>query len=341
MSEGHQYQIIGTPAFSEIAENVQKKIAEQYGAKNVALGKISIGEFPNGENNIKIESNVRDSDVFLFHSMQLPDPDKAFVTAILTIDALKQADAKSVTLVLPYMSYLRQDRREDGRTPISGEVVSRLISADPLVRRVVTIDMHCHQAEGFFSKPVEHIPGTIFFRDYIKDLFKGDFSNVEVVSPDYGSAKRVEKFAKSLDSTLNANVYGKKRTKDGTVTAHYVGESLVGKSVILYDDQIDTGGTILGAAKKTMEAGAKEVYICSPHGLFTTKKGDAISCEQKFAESGVKVITTNTIPKDQAYYDKNASWLTVIPIEEKLSDIMYALSTLNGSVSQRVNAWLK
>lgn len=286
-------------------------------------------KFANGEIKPFLPQTVRGTHVFLLHALQEPDPNIALMTLLLTADALKRASVTGITLVLPYIPYLRQDRKDQPRVPISARLIADLIEVNNKVDRVITVDMHTEQEQGFFSIPVDNITAMKAHADYFKVKFGGDFSNVIVVAPDLGSAVRSERFANLLYCDVPVSIIQKRRPcPNQTEVIGFIGPEVKDKIVIIYDDMIDTGNTNRSAVAEIIKQGALEVYTCVTHGIFS---GGA---EAKFKEEGRPVIVTPSIPRTTEYRDENSSWLHFVSIEPHLAKIIREASTVGGSISK-------
>ena len=259
----------------EIAENI-----------GLPLGVATVGKFSDGEAEINIGEVVRGSDVFIIQSTCCPVNDN-LVELLIMIDALKRASAGRITAVMPYFGYARQDRKAKPRDPISAKLVANLITiagAD----RMLTMDMHTPQLQGFFDIPVDHLHGVPILAKYFKSKFK-DVSDIVAVSPDVGSVTRARQFAHKLDVPLA--IIDKRRPSANVSEIMNIIGDVKDKKVILVDDMIDTGGTIVNAAKALSDRGAIEVYACCTHGVLS---GGAI---QKIKDSAItELVMLNTVP---------------------------------------------
>jgi len=265
-----------------LAEEIAQKIG-------LPLGLATVGKFSDGETAINIDEVVRGSDVFIIQSTCPPVNDN-LVELLIMIDAVKRASAGRITAVIPYFGYARQDRKSKARDPISAKLVANLITTAG-ADRVLTMDLHAPQLQGFFDIPLDHLLGGNILANYFLEKF-GDMSDVVVVSPDVGSVSRSRKFAQRLDVPLA--IIDKRRPKANVSEIMNIIGDVDNKRVILVDDLIDTGGTIVNAANALMEIGAKEVYACCTHGLLS---GPAID---RIKESPIKqLVTLNTIPLDE------------------------------------------
>jgi len=264
-----------------------KEIAEKMG---LPLGMATVGKFSDGETAININEVVRGSDVFIIQSTCPPVNDN-LIELLIMIDAMRRASAGRITAVMPYFGYARQDRKAKARDPISAKLVANLLTTAG-ADRVLTMDLHAPQLQGFFDIPLDHLLGCTILAHYFLDKF-GDTSDVVVVSPDVGSVSRSRKFAQRLDVPLA--IIDKRRPKANVSEIMNIIGDVNNKRVILVDDIIDTGGTIVNAANALAEMGAKEVYACCTHGLLS---GPAI---ERIKNSHMKeLVTLNTIPLDDS-----------------------------------------
>lgn len=286
-------------------------------------------KFANGEIKPFLPQTVRGTHVFLLHALQEPDPNIALMTLLLTADALKRASATGITLVIPYIPYLRQDRKDEPRVPISARLIADLIESNNKVDRIITIDMHTDQEQGFFSIPVDNIKALKVHANYFKKRFNNNFSDVVVVAPDFGSGTRAERFASLLNCNVPVAIIQKRRNcPNEAEVVGYIGPKVKDKNVIIYDDMIDTGGTNRSVVTELLKQRAKEVYTCVTHGIFS---GGA---EVKFRKEGRPVIATQSIPRTTEYQSGNSSWLSFVPIEDLLAEAIHEASIVGGSFSK-------
>jgi len=276
---GKDIKIFSGNSHRELAE----KIAEKLG---IPLGVATVGKFSDGEIQVNIGEVVRGSDVFVIQSTCNPVNDN-IMELLIMIDALKRASAGRITAVIPYFGYARQDRKAKARDPISAKLVANLITiagAD----RVLTMDLHVPQIQGFFDIPVDHLLGVPLLAAYIKERFT-NIDELIVVSPDVGGVTRTRKLAERLDVPIA--IIDKRRPKANVCEVLNIIGDVKGKKAIIIDDLIDTAGTIVNAASALIDAGAEEVYACGTHGVLS---GPAI---ERIKSSSVKqLILLNTIP---------------------------------------------
>lgn len=254
---------------------------------DVPLTQVDIERFRDQEIFVKINENVRGEDIFLIQPTSAPANDHLMELLIL-IDALVRASAKRITAVVPYFGYARQDRKTGGRTPISAKLVANLISKAG-AHRVLTIDLHAGQIQGFFDIPTDNLFGQPVFVDDIKDRFsKAERDNLLFVSPDTGGVVRTRSIAKQFDADIA--IVDKRRPKAGESEVMNIIGDVAGRTCILYDDIIDSGGTICNAAKALKDQGANSVYAYITHGVLSDPAVERIT------KSELKeVVITDTI----------------------------------------------
>jgi ribose-phosphate pyrophosphokinase len=250
------------------------------------LGDATVASFSDGEIRVKIEENVRGGDVFVVQSSCQPVND-SLMELLIIIDALKRSSARRITAVIPYFGYARQDRKDQPRVPISAKLVADLISTAG-TDRVLTMDLHAGQIQGFFNVPVDHLYALPVLLDYItKQTVK--VSDLVVVSPDAGGVERARAFAKRLEANL-AIIDKRREGPNQTQIMNIIGD-VAGKSALLLDDMIDTAGTIVKGAQACMDRGAREVWTACTHAVLT---GPAL---ERIQQSCLKqVVVTNSIP---------------------------------------------
>jgi ribose-phosphate pyrophosphokinase len=257
-------------------------IAEVLG---VAVGQAKLRRFPDTEVSFQIEENIRGTDVFVVQPTS-PPVDQHIMELLVMIDAFRRSSAARITAVIPYYGYARQDRKDKPRVPISAKLVANILGAAG-ANRVLTMDLHKAQIQGFFDIPVDHLFAAPVIIDH---LARQQFRNITIVSPDAGGAERARAYAKRLDAEL-AIIDKRRAAEDGHPEVMNVIGEVQGRTCIIQDDIIDTGGTMQNAAQALMANGAERVWACAVHGLFS---GPAI---QRIEQSAIeKFIVTNTIP---------------------------------------------
>jgi len=275
-------QIIAGTACPELAQKISKKL-------EIPLTPTTIKKFANGEIYVRIGAKVRGDDIFIIQTMTNPVND-CLMELLILVDALKRSSARRINLICPQMCYSRQDRRTQSHEPITAKLVANLITKAG-VDRLVTIDLHAEQIQGFYDIPVDHLVGYPMIAKY---LIKQKFKDVVVVSPDIGGVKRANKLADLLGTTI-AIIDKVRKEHNKCEVAHVVGD-VKGKTAIIIDDMVDTGGSICQAANVVKEFGAKEVIICATHALLN---GNAKENLENCAASEVIFLDTIPIPKEK------------------------------------------
>jgi len=262
-------------------ESLTKEVCDYLG---ITPGQILSTTFSDGEIRVEIEENVRGRDIFVLQSTCSPVNDNLMQLLIMT-DALKRASARSITAVIPYYGYARQDRKVKPRVPISAKLVADLITVSG-VSRVISMDLHVGQIQGYFNIPVDNLFAAPILLNYIRKHYDGDLS---IVSPDAGGVERARAFAKRLNASLA--IIDKRRDEPNVVVAMNIIGDIKGKTAIILDDMVDTGGTLVEGAEALIQNGAAQVYACCTHPVLS---GDAA---QKIEQSCIKsLLTTNTVP---------------------------------------------
>ncbi len=237
---------------------------------NVKPAKINIGRFPDGEIDIKVEEDVRGTDVFIVESLSHP-VNENLVELLITLDCLKRASADRITAVIPYYGYARQDRKAEGRVPISAKLIANLITVSG-ANRVLTMDLHAAQIQGFFDIPLDHLLAFPVISNYIR--MELDLSNTVVVAPDLGAVKLALNYAKYLDLPI-AILDKRRNTPTETEVLHIIGD-VEGKNILFTDDMISTGASLIDGAKRLKERGAKNIYCAVTHAVLTGKAQENI-----------------------------------------------------------------
>ncbi|CAA6804343.1 MAG: Ribose-phosphate pyrophosphokinase (EC [uncultured Campylobacterales bacterium] len=264
--------------------NFAKSMAENL---SMDLSEISIKRFSDGEISIQIGESVRGKDVYLVQSTCAP-ANASLMELLIIVDAMKRSSARSITAVIPYFGYARQDRKAAPRVPITAKLVANLIEVAG-VSRVITIDLHAGQIQGFFDIPVDNLYGSVIFTDYIKDK---KLKNPIIASPDVGGVARARSFAKKLD--LDMVIVDKRREEANQSEVMNIIGDVEGKDVILVDDMIDTAGTITKAADALKAQGATSVMACCTHPVLSGPAYERIN-----QSSLDEMIVTDTIPLTQ------------------------------------------
>jgi ribose-phosphate pyrophosphokinase len=253
----------------------------------IPLSKVEVYNFADGEITVNIEESVRGQDVFVIQSTSVP-ANEHLMELLIMADAIKRASAKSLTVIVPYYGYSRQDRKSKSRQPITAKLVADLMETSG-IDRVISIDLHAAQIQGFFNIPIDNFPAGFFLaEDFLKNH---DFDNLVVVSPDHGGVSRARGLAKALDAPLA--IIDKRRPSPNEAEIQHIIGDVNGKVAVMIDDMIDTARTLCAGAKALMDAGAVEVYAVATHPVLS---GDAI--ERIEASVLKEVIVTDTIYKD-------------------------------------------
>ena len=270
------------------SKDLAKSIAEQLGT---TVGKCDVHHFADGEILVEIGESVRGKDVFIVQSTSNPVTENLMEILVLA-DALKRASAGRITAVIPYYGYARQDRKAKARDPITAKLVANLITAAG-ADRVLTMDLHAAQIQGYFDIPLDHLQGGAILADYFNSK---NIEDLVVVSPDLGSVTRSRKFANGLDGDVPLAIIDKRRPKANVCEIMNIIGDVKDKNVILLDDMIDTAGTICNAANALKEFGAKEVYACCTHAVLS---GPAIERIEASAISELIVLDTIQLPEEK------------------------------------------
>ncbi|MCI7686594.1 MAG: ribose-phosphate diphosphokinase [Baileyella intestinalis] len=291
-----------------------KEIADIMG---VELGKATVSKFSDGEISVSIWESVRGRDCFIIQPTGDPVNDNLMELLIMA-DAMKRASAGSVNAVIPYYGYARQDRKAKARDPITSKLVANMLTAAG-VDRVITMDLHANQIQGYFDIPVDHLLGMPILCQY---FMKKDLDDVVVVSPDHGSVTRARNMAEKLNCPIA--IVDKRRPEPNKSEIMNIIGDINGKNCIILDDMIDTAGTITNAANAIKEMGAKEVYACATHAVLS---GPAIERIEKSAIKEMVLLNTLPIPEEKKL-DK-MKFLSVAPIFAEVLTRVYT----HGSIS--------
>ena len=286
--------------------NANRPMAEEICRRlQVPLSAAEVKKFSDGEIFVEIGENVRGTDVFVVQPTCPPVNDH-LMELLIMVDALRRASARRITAVIPYYGYARQDRKVRPRVPITAKAVAEMLMAVG-TRRVLCMDLHAGQIQGFFNIPVDHLYAAPVLLKYIR----GQFRNVVMVSPDAGGVERTRAFAKRLNAELA--IIDKRRERANECEALHVIGDVAGKTAVLLDDMVDTAGTLCGAAAKLMEKGASEVHACCSHAVLS---GPAI---ERLEQSCIRsLVVTNSIPlREDA---KHCEKIKVLSVSELLGD---------------------
>lgn len=286
-------------ASQDLTERISKKI-------NIPICKTEVKKFADGEIKIKIAENIRGRDVFIVQSTH--PPAENILELLLFLDAAKRASADRITAVIPYFGYARQDRKDEPRVPISAKLIANLLAISG-ASRVLTIDLHAEQIQGFFDVPVDQLYAVPVFTGYYQQRNLNDYV---IISPDLGRANRVRGFARRLSRDLPIAIIDKRRTGPNQSTIMNVIGEVEGKTALIYDDMLDTGGTMVDGAQAILDSGAKKVYACIVHPLLSK------NAPQRVTESCIKeLVVTDTIPLS---VDKKIEKIKVLSVADLLGE---------------------
>ena len=298
ISHGKDVKVFCANANPRFAETVCRVL-------NVPLGQSSVTTFADGEVSVTFNESVRGSDVFLIQSTCKP-VNNNLMELLIMIDACKRASAGRITAVMPYFGYARQDRKAKGRDPISAKLVANMLEAAG-ADRVLTMDLHAAQIQGFFDIPVDNMHGNILFTRYYLNKFPTNHEDMVVVSPDVGSVARSRAFANKMGMGLA--IVDKRREKANCCEVMNVIGDVAGKECILYDDMVDTAGSLCNAAKAIYDKGATKVYACATHAVLS---GPAI---ERIKNSVIEeMVFLNTIPAPEGLEGTKIRFLDAAPM---------------------------
>ena len=315
MTSSRELKILSGRANPELAAKICEFL-------HLDRGHVALADFPDGEISCKINDDVRGRDVFLIQPT-CPPVNKNLMELLIMIDSCKRASAGRITAVLPYYGYARQDRKDEGRVPITAKLVANIITragAD----RALTMDLHAAQIQGFFDVPVDHLYAAPVLNEYFLDMGLSP-DEIVVVSPDEGSIKRALGHSKRLGGNL-AIVDKRRMSAHETQAANIIGGPIEGRTALMFDDMISTGGSICKAAEMVHNAGAKEIFVAATHGVLS---GSAV---EKLHESPISgIVVTDSIPLPAEKNIAKIEQLTVAPLlgeaikrihhDESISDI--------------------
>ena len=312
-TSGSEIKILAGNSSKELAQ----KIADYIG---VPLADCEVGTFSDGEISVNMNETVRGCDVFVVQSTNSP-VNENLMELLIMIDALKRASAGRITAVIPYYGYARQDRKAKARDPITAKLVANLITAAG-ADRVLTMDLHAAQIQGYFDIPLDHLQGGAILADYFNSK---NIEDLVVVSPDLGSVTRSRKFANSLNGEVPIAIIDKRRPRPNVCEVMNLIGEVEGKNVILLDDMIDTAGTIVNAVEAVKKFGAKDVYVCCTHAVLS---GPAIERIENSSMKELVVLDTIQLPEEKQI--EKIKVKSVAPIFAEAIDKIFS----NKSVSE-------
>lgn len=310
--EGRVVKVFAGNSNKALAEEICKEIG-------LPLGEAEVTSFSDGEIAVNIKESVRGADVYVIQSTSAPLVNRYLMELLIMIDALKRASAQRITAVIPYYGYARQDRKAKARDPISAKLVANLLTTAG-ADRVLSMDLHASQIQGYFDIPVDHLVGMPILANYFKEL---ELEDVVVVSPDLGSVTRARGFAERINASL-AIIDKRRPEANQAEVMNLIGE-VEGKNVILIDDMIDTAGTITQGIKALKKYGAKDVYACCTHPVLS---GPAIDRLKDCDIKEIIVLDTISLPEEKRL--DNMKVLSVAPLFSEAIQRIYG----NQSVSK-------
>jgi ribose-phosphate pyrophosphokinase len=313
-AQRRRMMLVGGRGYPELTEQVAKHL-------DVAITPQSVHDFASGEIFVRFEESVRGADVFVVQSVG-PALNKSLIETLIMVDTLKRASAERITVILPFYPYARQDKKHRGREPVSARLVSDLL-ATAGAHRLITVDLHADQIQGFFDGPVDHLLAQSLLADHIVASYSG--RDLTVVSPDAGRLRSAERWADHLGGVPLAFVH---KTRDpkvpNQVVAHRVVGDVGGRLCVLIDDMIDTAGTVTSAVQRLFAAGARDVVVAATHGVLSDPAADRLS------RSGVcEVVVTNTLEVPDA---RRFPQLTVVSIAPLIAQAIQQIIE-DGSVT--------
>lgn len=301
MNDNNRLKVFSGRANIALAEKIASHLGD-------SLGKITLSNFPDGEVSVRIEEDVRGRDIFLVQPT-CPPVNENLMELLIMIDSFKRASAARITAVLPYYGYARQDRKDVGRVPISAKLVADLLSTAG-ADRVLALDLHAAQIQGFFNIPVDHLHAGPVINEFIRGLGIAQ-SDLVVLSPDEGSIKKALLHQKKLGGSI-AVVDKRRSSATETKQANLIGSSLDGKVAVIFDDMISTAGSVVGAAHVAKRNGAREVYACATHAVLC---GPAI---ERMRDAPIRqIVVTDSIPVPP---NKQLANLTILSVSRLLAD---------------------
>jgi ribose-phosphate pyrophosphokinase len=310
----NKLKVFSGRANSPLAEKIARALGD-------TLGKITLHNFPDGEISVRIEEDVRGRDIYLVQPT-CPPVNENLMELLVMLDSFKRASAARITAVLPYYGYARQDRKDVGRVPITAKLVADLLTVAG-AHRVLALDLHAAQIQGFFNIPVDHLHAGPVINEYVRELAIPN-NDLVVLSPDEGSIKKALMHQKKLGGAI-AIVDKRRSSATETKQANLIGSSLEGKVAIIFDDMISTAGSVVGAANVAKRCGAREVYACATHAVLC---GQAID---RLRDAPIRqLVVTDSIPLPP---EKQLPKIMVLSVAQLLADAIKRIH-LNESVSK-------
>lgn len=304
--DNRHLSLLGGRAHPKLTDEIAKCLG-------VKVGSLELGNFANGEISCRLNESVRGCDVFVIQS-HCGNVNDAIIEQALIIDAAKRASARSITAVCPYLGYARQDRKSNGREPIAARVIVDLLSNSG-ADRIMSVDLHSGQTQGFFDGPFDHLIARPLLMKYLQDNFRKD--DLVIVSPDAGRVKMAERYSTLLNCEMAIVHKQRSNAKPNSVEAKYLIGDVRGKSCVIVDDMIDTAGTVCSAAELIHENGASKIFGLATHGIFSEPALKRID-ESAFDE----IVVTNTIP---IKFDPTKTKIDVLSVASLIADAIAAV----------------
>lgn len=306
--KGRRIQLLSGRVHPKLAEDISKRL-------EVPLSDIIVENFANGEIRLRVNESLRGDDVFIIQS-HYGRINQAIMEQLLMIDAAKRASARSITAVCPFLGYARQDRKSSGREPIGARLVVDMLSTAG-ADRIMSVDLHSGQTQGFFDGPFDHLIAMPVFKRYIKENF--DPKDIVMIAPDAGRVKMAQRYSTTLGCDLAIIHKHRSTSQKNKSEARYLIGDVKGKICITTDDMIDTAGTIVTAAEMLIDKGAKAVYALSTHGVFSDPALQRLK-DSAFA----KIIVTDTLPAPANDADGKIEVLSIAPLIADAIGAIYA-----------------
>lgn len=308
VGKGRRIQLLAGRTHPKLAADVSDRLG-------IPLSDIVVENFANGEIRLRVNESLRGNDVFIIQS-HAGHINEAIIEQLLMIDAAKRASARSITAVCPFLGYARQDRKSSGREPIGARLVIDMLTAAG-ADRIMSVDLHSGQIQGFFDGPFDHLIAMPVFKNYIREHY--DVSEVVMVAPDAGRVKMAQRYSTTLGTELAIIHKHRSKTQKNVAEARYLIGDVKGKVCLTVDDMIDTAGTICTAADLLLKQGAKEVHGFSTHGVFSEP------ALQRLKDSSFsKIVVTDTLPAPAETADGKIETLTIAPLIADAIAAIYA-----------------
>lgn len=321
--------IVSTPNMEYMAKTAYEELRSLIKKNSIEFHVMRYQGFSRGEVLPQVTQNVRLKSVYLFYDFNGDACHDAFVLQ-LTISALQDAGAESITVVMPFMPFMRQDRKDRSRVPISAKDFIDGYERYEKIERTITLDMHAAQTQMGFHKRSDHLPGHVIFIPWILERFKDQLDELVIVGPDSGSEKRVSEIAKKVGCK---RAFLTKARNGSEVAMHELhGANVADKICLINDDIADTCGTMIKAAGALSERGARQVILSATHAVFGTREG--VTAYQKLEESGIEMVTTDSLKTEPH------SWLTVLPLGRYMGQAILQNNIAGGSVSKIIQEGL-